>query len=258
MNNWDISPFMGATQYKTPKTKGWSEGKGRLTLDELDGEKNIAFVPPKGYGIVDADTKIAIANLEHLFNLLNIKPKSYNTTRGKHYVFKLPEGKAFDGIASQNGGTLLIGKESGKSDIDLKCGGRNGKNGYVLIKQNNKWRVEPKVIIGYFEDEDIPTMPYSLLIPRPSRMYLYEYIAGPRDDTFFKWITKLRAKGWVKEDVIRLAVEVKQLAGDKETLSETVDWAERKWEWVNNKKSVIKISLISWIFIKKVVSEYVK
>ena len=236
---WEISPFMKTTQFKTPATKGWSEGIGRLKADELDNESGVGFVPPKGFVVVDADTELAVQGLETLFVSLNIKPFSYNTTRGKHFLFKVPIGKAFDGVASQGGGTILVDKETDRSDIDLKGGGRNGKNGYVIIKIKNKWRVNPADIMEQFENKDIPYVPYSLLIPRTFKMKAYEYESGPRDEIFFKWVTKLRSKGWTEDEVVKLALELKIIAHDDESLSETAEWARQKWESNINMGNVV-------------------
>lgn len=221
----NISPFIELTPNGIPATTGWSEGKVRITKENTEIRNDVGFVPPIGFCIVDADTPEAVANVEKVNNLLKLRVFSYETTRGRHFVYRTPEGKFFDNISSSVGASVFQSKEGSK--IDVKAGGRNGKNGYVRIKKNGKWRIEPDNLLNALENA--PICPTTLLIPGRLKINLEDYKDGSRDHTAFAWLAKLRANGMNEQDFIKFAVEIKCLAGDPESFEDTVNWAHEKW-----------------------------
>lgn len=228
---WTQSPFFGLVPAtKTPLKEGWSDGSYRITPQEAETMKTVGFVPPKGYCIVDADDEESVKQIETLLQQIGKLDKvfSYPTTRGKHFVFKTPDGELFDSISSSNGGTIFMPSDGKASKIDVKAGGRNGKNGYVKVKGEGVWRVKPDELLKAFETAI--DAPVALLISKKFKISVEDYKSGARDDTAFKWLAKLRGKGITKEQWIQLMLTVKLAAGDPEDVNETVEWATRKWE----------------------------
>lgn len=224
---FEMATLKDGTSSKKPKMSWQKDDRSRLDLDKLESLVGVGFAAPKGYIVVDADRDHAVDNVEKIIKLMGLKVFSYSTTRGKHYVFKLPKGEFFEEkIGSTNGGTIFV-KENKPSEIDVKG---NGK-GYFVIKKDGKWRVKPQEILDAFENA--PECPLSLLLPnsRKIKIRLEDYVEGPRDDTVFRWLPIIRASlKYTKKQFIQFAVELSRLANDKETIQETKEWAEVKWE----------------------------
>lgn len=222
----DSEIFPLVPQQKKPMIAWQSE---RVSYADAHLYEALAFAPKEGYIIVDADDAESVEMIENLLNRManaikdfNI-PFAYNTTRGKHYAFKLPQGKYFEDFGNTNGGTIFANEDGSK--IDVKG---NGK-GYVKIKDNNIYRAEPQTLKQAFDMA--PICPMSLLISKKLKIFLKDYLAkGGRDNCVFSWIPKLRAKGYEKRDWVQLMVELKLIANDPETISETIEWASQKWD----------------------------
>lgn len=244
MNN--ISPFIELTPNGIPATTGWSEGKVRITKENAEVRNDVGFVPLQGFCIVDADTPEAVEQVERVNNVLKLKVFSYETTRGRHFVYRTPEGKFFDSISSSVGASVF-NKQNEGSKIDVKAGGRNGKNGYVRIKKNGKWRIEPDILLKSLESA--PICPTVLLMPGRLKINLEDYKDGSRDHMMFAWLAKLRANGMTEQDFIKFAVEIKCLAGDPESFEETVEWAHQKWLSSNSMGTPINMQFNSEQFL---------
>lgn len=232
--DWSVSPFFGLIKDgKQSKRKGWSDGTYRIGFNELDSEPSVGFVPPLGYCVVDADREDAVKKIEELNSLLNLDVFSYKTTRGKHFVYKKPKGVYFDGLASSTNATIFLDNEYNQSKIDIKGGGvkQDGKrvNGFVKVKGNGVWRVDPQELLNAFENA--PEAPLSLMVDKKIRFSLSNYKnGGARDHYMFKHVAIFRSKGWTKEQFVKFCVEIKIIASDRETINETIEWANQKWE----------------------------
>lgn len=224
-----ISQFILLKNNGTPDHTmvGWSAGKARLKKEAAYDREDVGIVPPKGMLIVDADTPEAVQTVERVNKAFKLTVFSYNTTRGKHFVYKMPDGKFFDNISSSVGTSVFQTEDEG-SKIDVKAGGRNGKNGYVAIKRRGQWRVMPDDILKAFEDA--PECPMVLLMPFKYKIYFNDYREGQRDNTIFRWVAKLRGAGLEKSKFTKFVVEVAFLKGDDKSVEEIVQWVNQKWD----------------------------
>lgn len=97
-----------------------------------------------------------------------------------------------------------------------------------MIKKSGKERVSAHTLLEEFAKA--PMCPVLLLLPSPLHMSFFEYQHHGRDMTVFKWIPKLRLKGMIEEEFVKLCVELKFLNDDPETVEETISWARQKWQ----------------------------
>lgn len=266
-NLFEISPFIELTKNKTPK-KTFKDGKNRIAKSDINSFNNIGFLRPVGYCIVDADNEIAMDQVERTLALKGILGKvvQYRTTRGKHYILKKPEGPYFDAIASQNGETIFREDKKIASGIDVKATGyvKNNegeyvfRNGYVQVKKEGDWRINPGELINAF-NEDTPVCPYSLLVSHTKiGFYLNEYKSSPRDDYAFRRVMNFRKWQWTEEDFVNFCLEVKILADDPETLNEVEVWARQKWASSEQMGTVKSANLSSEIPISEALSSWNK
>lgn len=232
---WETSPFIALVSgRKIPISKGWAKGEARLKLNELNNHDTIGFVPPAGFIVIDCDNEESVSKVENLIKILNIKPTTYPTTRGKHYIFRKPQGKYFEEMVSQAGVSVFSSPE-GKykdSDIDAKGSCNNESKqaaGFVCVKTKGEWRINPQDLFDAYES-NVPECPLSLLVTSRIKFSIDEYKAGARDDYMFRHVAIFRSKGWTEEQFIKFCVEIKMIAKDKESIDETIEWAKRKWE----------------------------
>lgn len=100
---------------KTP-THRFKDGVGTKTWDEVKDFDNVAVVVPKGYVVLDFDTKTDADIMLSIVETLDLKTRVIKTTRGIHCWFKSPEENPKNFIKNR----LAIGIY-----CDRKAGGRN-------------------------------------------------------------------------------------------------------------------------------------
>lgn len=229
---WTTSPiFPLKADTKAPLIKWQRDKERRPSIDEAHEFPDLGFAPPQGYVILDADAsesekgKVKPREIEsykvikNALDKLGLKVFEYETNNGVHFVFRVPQEEPYITKVGNNiGGTIF------KHPIDVKG---NGK-GYVKIKENGVDRVSTIKLIEEFEKA--PMLPVIFSITKPMKIKLDDYEKGDRDNTLFRWIPKLRSKGWTQKMWIEFVVSLSTLKGDTETVDELIEWANQKWQ----------------------------
>lgn len=172
---------------KTP-THTFKNGKGTKTWEEVKDFDNVAVIVPKGYIVLDFDTKRDAEIMLNIVKTLNIKTRVMKTTRGIHCWFKAAEKNPKNFIKNR----LAIGIYS-----DRKAG---GKNSYVKIKQDGKAREW----INKVKSDEIEQVPKWLQsVSAPSEQFNFKEMGegSGRNQQLFNYIVYLQAKGFSREDI---------------------------------------------------------
>lgn len=172
---------------KTP-THGFKDGQGTKSWDEVKDFDNVAVIVPKGYVVLDFDTKSDADIMLQIVEALDLKCRVMKTTRGIHCWFKSPEEEPKNFIKNR----LAIGIY-----CDRKAGGRNA---YVKIKQDGKarkWLRKPKA-------SDIEVVPKFLTpISAPSGKFSFKEMGdgSGRNQELFNYIVYLQTKGFNRGEI---------------------------------------------------------
>lgn len=217
----------------------WQDDANRFKALELISEKNISFVPEKGIVFVDADSQGAIEWIDQVNIRLNLRPFSYNTTNGKHYIYKTSDDKWFTStehnVYPPIGNTMRCstrekvkyvnkqGNEKEDSQIDIKGNGR----GYVCIKKRGAWRVEPSILEKELARNDIPEIPKMLSIPQN---FYANRSTSYSDVDLVKFATSMYSKGMSKQAFVELVVELETFYNTGYSTADTIAWAGKKYD----------------------------
>ena len=178
---------------KTPTHK-FKNGEGTKTWDEAKDFDNVAVVVPKGYVVLDFDTKSDADIMLKIVEGLNLQCRVMQTTRGIHCWFKANEDSPKNFIKNR----LAIGIYS-----DRKAGGRNA---YVKIKQDGA----PRKWLKKIPSQDIAVLPKWLTsISAPGGQFAFKDMGegSGRNQELFNYIVYLQAKGF-NHDEIKETIQV--------------------------------------------------
>lgn len=172
---------------KTP-THRFKNGKGTKTWEEAKAFDNVAVIVPKGYVVLDFDTKSDADIMLKIVDGLDLKCKVMKTTRGIHCWFKSSEDNPKNFIKNR----LAVGIYS-----DRKAGGRNA---YVKIKQDGK----PRKWIRKVSSKDIQEVPRwltSVSAPRDNFSFKGMGEGSGRNQELFNYIVYLQTKGFNHDEI---------------------------------------------------------
>ena len=175
-------------------THGFKDGEGTKTWDEVKDFDNVAVVVPKGFVVLDFDTKSDADIMLKIVEALDLKCRVMKTTRGIHCWFKAAEESPKNFIKNR----LAIGIY-----CDRKSGGRNA---YVKIKQDGKAREW----IRKTKTSDIEVVPKWLTsVSAPSSKFQFKGMGdgSGRNQELFNYIVYLQTKGFNREE-IRKTIEI--------------------------------------------------
>lgn len=178
---------------KTPVHK-FKDGIGTKTWDEVKEYDNVAVIVPKGYVVLDFDTKSDADIMLKIVDGLGLKTRVMKTTRGIHCWFKSPEEDPKNFIKNR----LAVGIY-----CDRKSGGRNA---YVKIKQDGK----PREWIRKVKSDDMEVVPKWLTsVSAPGDKFQFKGMGdgSGRNQELFNYIIYLQTKGFNREE-IRKTIEV--------------------------------------------------
>lgn len=171
-------------------THPFKDGVGAKSWEEVKDFDNIAVIVPKGYIVLDFDTKSDADIMLKIIEALDLKCRVMRTTRGIHAWFKTDEENPKNFIKNR----LAIG-----IFCDRKAGGRNA---YVKIKDRGKMREW----IRNTKKDEIEVVPKWLSpISAPSGKFGFKEMGegSGRNQELFNYIVYLQAKGFSKDDVIK-------------------------------------------------------
>lgn len=226
---------------KTP-VGAWQNEDKRSTLKEIGDAEHIGMRVPEGFCVVDADSETAGMHITVFLSKMKIKPYSYKTTRGTHFWFKAPEG-----LESFN--PLTSGTKCGAiPDLDYRA---NGK-GYVVIKLNDWWRINPQELQKALKDPDLPVCPLVLITKPQLLMSVADYHAQGRDDWMIRFAGRATQFGWPMNLLAQLMAEFSVFAGDRESPYQTKQWIQQKLSSISKYNIVPtkQVSVEDFPFIK--------
>lgn len=178
---------------KTP-THGFKDGVNTKSKEEAMCFDNVAVIVPKGYVVLDFDTKSDADIMLKIVDGLGLKTKVMKTTRGIHCWFKAPDEDLKNCIKNR----LAIGIY-----CDRKAGGRNS---YVKIKQDGNMREWIRTV----KSDEMEVVPKWLLsVSAPSGKFDFKSMdeGSGRNQELFNYIVYLQTKGFTREE-IRKTIEI--------------------------------------------------
>lgn len=224
---------------KTP-THGFKNGQGTKTWDEVKDFNDVACIVPKGYVVLDFDTKSDAEIMLKIVEALDLKTRVMKTTRGIHCWFKSPEENPKNFIKSR----LAIGIY-----CDRKAGGRNA---YVKIKQDGHAREWIRKCKG----EDMEVEPKFLTaVSNPSGKFEFKGMGdgSGRNQELFNYIVYLQTKGFTRDEIRKTIevineyvfadplsdYEIETICRDEafkpdDVIQEQIEQAQKKTSWSHN------------------------
>lgn len=224
---------------KTP-THGFKNGQGTKTWNEVKDFNDVACIVPKGYVVLDFDTKSDAEIMLKIVESLDLKTRVMKTTRGIHCWFKSPEENPKNFIKSR----LAIGIY-----CDRKAGGRNA---YVKIKQDGHAREW----IRKCKAEDMEVVPKFLTaISNPSGKFEFKGMGdgSGRNQELFNYIVYLQTKGFTRDEIRKTievineyvfadplsGYEIETICRDEafkpdDVIQEQIEQAQKKTSWSHN------------------------
>lgn len=172
---------------KTP-THGFKDGVGAKSWDEVKDFDNVAVMVPKGYVVLDFDTKADAEIMLKIVDALDLKTRVMKTTRGVHCWFKSPEEDPKNFIKNR----LAIGIY-----CDRKAGGRNA---YVKIKQDGEARPWIRKVKAA-DMETVPKWLYSVSAPSGKFGFKGMGEGSGRNQELFNYIVYLQTKGFTRDEI---------------------------------------------------------
>ena len=172
---------------KTP-THSFKDGVGAKSWDEVKDFDDVAVIVPKGYIVLDFDTKSDAEIMLKIVEGLDLKCRVMRTTRGIHCWFKTSEEEPKNFIKNR----LAVGIYS-----DRKSGGRNA---YVKIKQGGKAREWIRNIKGS-EIQEVPK--WLSPISNPAGKFQFKDMSegSGRNQELFNYIVYLQTKGFTRDEI---------------------------------------------------------
>lgn len=164
------------------------EAKDLLTLEEARKLSEFAGILAENTVLIDIDDYDQSEILMNIVEDLQLNCRVYQTTRGKHFLFKNGSVPLIDKCATQT--KLAIGIEA-----DIKVG---VSNSYSVLKFKDK---ERDIIYDIFEDEEYEDVPKYLLPVKSNVDFVTLGQGDGRNQTLFNYILTLQAAGFSKDEV---------------------------------------------------------
>ena len=176
--------FKGYVPTKDKKCRTPFKGKNLQTLKDVYNLPEYAGVLAEDVILIDVDD---LEQSDILFKIIEdneIRCRIYQTSRGKHFLFKN------NGVERcRTNARLACGL-----DCDIKLGSRNS---YSILKFDGK---EREILYDVFEDEDYQTIP-KWLFPVNSKIDFKNLDEGDgRNQTLFNYILTLQSNGFSKDE----------------------------------------------------------
>lgn len=170
------------TKNKTPMKKGKIQNNS-ISFEEATKLDEYAGILSEDVILVDVDDFGQSEILLDIIDDLGIKCRVYETTRGKHFLFK-------NTIVKKNGThlKLAVGLEA-----DIKLG---TKNSFEVLKYKNKLR---PIIYDKLDDEEYDELPKWLIPIKTNVDFLNMEKGDGRNQTLFNYILTLQANDFNKK-----------------------------------------------------------
>lgn len=97
---------------KSSMIKWKKEPEKLFTEDEVKHYNDVAYAPLHGEVVVDADDEEHTAKIELLISKLGMQVFSYPTTRGKHFLFRMPDSAYYSQMGNNIKGTIFMSHET--------------------------------------------------------------------------------------------------------------------------------------------------
>lgn len=147
--------------------------------------------------LIDVDDYEQSEILLNIVDDLQLRCRVYETSRGKHFLFK---NKTSDGATIQSTCKIKTSLACGlKSDIKVGC-----KNSYSVLKYDGK---ERKILYDIFDDEDYEELPKWLMPIKFSAEFITMESGDGRNQSLFNYILTLQSADFSVEearDTIRI------------------------------------------------------
>lgn len=181
--------FKGYVTTKEKKCTMPFKGKSSselLNLREASANDEFAGILNDNTILIDVDDYDMSEIMMKIVEDLQLACRVYETTRGKHFLFK-NDGRHEKNWIKQ---TLACGLQS-----DGKLGSRTS---YSILKYKGKDR---RIIYDIFDDEDYDTVPKWMLPVKCKTDFLTMDEGDGRNQELFNYILKLQSNGFSKEEV---------------------------------------------------------
>lgn len=168
----------------------YKDGAGLRSYEEVKNLSEYAGILGENTILIDIDDYTQSEILLNIVDDLEIRCRVYQTTRGKHFLFK-----NVDDLGS-------IMQPTCKTKCQLACGLNADikvgcKNSYSILKYNGS---ERKIIYDIFEDEDYEVIPKWLLPIRYSFEFLTMEAGDGRNQSLFNYILTLQSNDFSVEE----------------------------------------------------------
>ena len=153
------------------------------TYQQIKQFNEFAGILANGTILIDIDDYDQSEILFNIVDALQLRCRVYETTRGKHFLFK---NTTVDGAIIQGTCKIKTSLACGlKADIKVGC-----KNSYSILKSNGK---ERDIIYDIFEDEDYEELPKWLLPIKYSAEFITMEAGDGRNQSLFNYILTLQS-----------------------------------------------------------------
>lgn len=181
-----MSLFRGYVPTKDKKCLMKFKDKDKLpALNEVSKLSEYAGILANNVILIDVDDYDQSEILMDIVEDLQLKCRVYETTRGKHFLFK---NNLVDRCRTKC--KLAIGLEA-----DIKLGSRNS---YSILKYDGK---ERKIIYDIFDDEDYQEVPRWLAPVKSNIDFLNMDEGDGRNQTLFNYILTLQSEDFSIDDI---------------------------------------------------------
>lgn len=179
--------FKGYVPTKNKKCLMPFKNKTKAELKNYDQVKSLdeyAGILNDGVILIDIDDYDQSEILFKMVEDLELVCRVYQTTRGKHFLFKNTDVET-----CKTHTKLAVGLTA-----DIKLGSRNS---YSILKYNNS---EREILYDKLDDEDYQELP-KWLLPIKSKVDFLDMSEGDgRNQTFFNYILTLQSSGYSQEE----------------------------------------------------------
>lgn len=140
--------------------------------------------------LIDIDDYDQSEILMNIVETLQLRCRVYETSRGKHFLFRnIKDSGGYIYERCGIGKTLACGL---CADIKVGC-----KNSYSILKYNNKDR---RIIYDIFDDEDYECLPKWLLPIKSAISFLTMEVGDGRNQALFNYILTLQSEDFTVEE----------------------------------------------------------
>lgn len=156
-----------------------------LSLESVSKLSEYAGILAEGIILIDVDDYEQSEILMNIVEDMQLRCRVYETTRGKHFLFK---NKIVE--RCKTGCRLAIGLTS-----DIKLGSRNS---YSILKYDN---IERKIIYDIFNDEEYQDVPIWLTPVKSNIDFVHMEAGDGRNQSLFNYILTLQSMDFSIEDI---------------------------------------------------------